>query len=63
MKCAEKWFKEVHSSPDILKDWLEANNSNLTSGIRASLFRSSASITETNIYLKHMGRLQALFNF
>lgn len=63
MKCAQKWFKEVYSSPDMPKEWLEGKNSNLTSGISASLFGSSASITETNIYLKYIGRLQAFFNF
>ena len=62
----KRTFSQISSNTEneesIQRKWLEGKNFNLTSGMRASLFRSSPSSIETEIHLKHVGRFQAFFN-
>ena len=53
---------KIENKEGIKIKWFKGMNLYLTSGISASLFRSSASIIKTNTYIKHMGRLQAFFD-
>ena len=61
MLCS-KMCSKIENKEGIKIKWFKGMNLHLTSGISASLFRSSASIIKTNTYIKHMGRLQAFFD-